>query len=307
MARGKQVGEWIPNINIGRDYDRRFLDAAIHYDSLNSLASFFGRDMSVHRHAQHLQIHFIDSGDTHFHIDDKVFHVSGPSLFLTPPAIPHSFTTEQDVTGHVLTIHQSLIWQLFAQNPNQQHDLGLTQGVCLAESAIASEQQPIWHQIKQLWLDLSVEWDNDFSQRSLALQNFVSLMLINIIRLNKEQVHSSVISNDDIRVYKRFSSEVEEQYKSSMTVPLYASKIGVSESRLNQICQRVSQSSPKQIIRERRIQEIKRMLTFTQLSITEISFEMGFSNPAYFSRFCKKELGVTPLDYRKQTGLSTAT
>lgn len=302
MIKAKKGGEWIPNINIGRDYDRRFLDASIHYDSLDSLASFFGRDMSVHRHAQHLQIHFIDSGDTHFHIDDKVFHVTGPSLFLTPPAIPHSFSTEQDVTGHVLTIHQSLIWQVFAHGKNQQRNLGFTQGVCISENSIVSEQQPIWRQVKHLWADLAEEWQNEFSERSVTLQNYVSLMLIYIIRLNKEQVNSTIISNNDIRVYKRFSGEVEQHYKSAFTVPQYAMNVGVSESRLNQICQRVSQGSPKQIIRERRIQEIKRMLTFTQLSITEISFEIGFSDPAYFSRFCKKEMGASPLDYRKQTG-----
>ena len=44
--------EWIPNIILGQDYDRRYLDAPIHYDVLENLAAFYGRDMPVHRHAQ---------------------------------------------------------------------------------------------------------------------------------------------------------------------------------------------------------------------------------------------------------------
>ncbi|MDC8830258.1 4-hydroxyphenylacetate catabolism regulatory protein HpaA [Alteromonas gilva] len=296
---GYKTGEWIPNINIGKDYDRRFIDASIHYDSLTSLASFFGRDMSVHRHAQHLQIHFIDSGDTHFHIDDKIFRVSGPSLFLTPPAIPHSFCTQKDVSGHVLTIHQSLVWQLFSQSLSQQQDIGLSQGICLSQSAIAAEQDHLWQKLTRVWSDIADEWQVDMPERAAALQSHVSLMLIYIIRLNHERISSMPISNDDIRVYKRFSSEVETHYKTAMKVPDYASKIGVSESRLTQICQRVSHSSPKQNVRQRRLQEIKRLLTFTQLSITEIAFEMGFSNPAYFTRFFKKEMHMTPLEFRK--------
>jgi len=73
---------WIPNINIGEDYDRRYIDAPIHYESIDNLAVFFGRDMPVHRHAQYFQIYYIEAGDINFHIDDNLFQVKAPPCFL---------------------------------------------------------------------------------------------------------------------------------------------------------------------------------------------------------------------------------
>jgi AraC family 4-hydroxyphenylacetate 3-monooxygenase operon regulatory protein len=46
--------------------------------------------------------------------------------------------------------------------------------------------------------------------------------------------------------------------------------------------------------------EIKRMLAFTKMSVNDICYQTGFSDPAYFSRFFKKHSGKTALVYRKE-------
>ena len=290
---------WIPNINIGEDYDRRYIDAPIHYDALENLAVFFGRDMPVHRHAQYFQIHYIETGDINFHIDDKLYQVQGPSLFFTPPAIPHSFQTMQDADGHVLTIRQSIIWDLMKRGLQLDSGLNLNRGICLTADNMETKQKKQWQLIQQLLENIKDEWLSNSPAKALVLENFVYLLIIQIARLSSRQVESSLVNNDDLRLFHRFSHEIEAHLQEHWHLSDYTRTIGVSESRLYQICKRISNSSPKKIIRERLLQEVKRMLTFSNLSSNKISYELGFNDPAYFSRFFKSQTGMTPHSYRK--------
>lgn len=102
----------IPNINIGQVYDQRYADSQVHYDKLSNLAGFFGRNMPVHRHDRFFQVHYVKSGAVRVYLDDQQYLESGPMFFLTPPTIAHSFVTEADSEGHVLTVRQQLVWEL---------------------------------------------------------------------------------------------------------------------------------------------------------------------------------------------------
>lgn len=299
----RNTSNWIPNIIIGQDYDRRYIDAPIHYDAQDNLAVFFGRDMPVHRHAQYFQIHYIEIGDINFHMDDKLYQVKAPSLFLTPPAIPHSFQTIENSGGHVLTIHQSIIWELMKRGLQLESELNLDLGICLTENNMQDKQQKQWQLIQQLLQNIKDEWEASSPAKPLVLENLVYLLIIQIARLSSRQVESSLVNNDDLRLFHRFNNEIETHFREHWHLTQYTQTIGVSESRLYQICKRISNSSPKKIIRERLLQEVKRMLTFSSLSSNEISYELGFNDPAYFSRFFKTQTGVTPHSYRKQQAL----
>lgn len=292
--------EWIPNIILGQDYDRRYLDALIHYDILENLAVFFGRDMPVHRHAQYLQIHYIDRGEIRFHIDDKIYHTQGPALLLTPPSVPHSFLTAPDACGHVLTIHQSIIWQLLKDGLQQQLESQLNRELSLGFKDLKAEESIHWSMLVQTLEAISREWNEDYPAKNLTLQTLVRLLLIQISRLSAGESVSTSVNNDDLQSFRQFSNLIQEHYQEHWQLSAYTSALGLSESRLHQICQRIANRSPKKIIHDRIIQESKRLLTFSNLSSSEICYKLGFSDPAYFSRFFKRNTGVTTQRYRQQ-------
>ncbi|SEG66548.1 4-hydroxyphenylacetate catabolism regulatory protein HpaA [Marinobacterium lutimaris] len=292
--------EWIPNIILGHDYDKRYLDALVHYDELDNLAVFFGRDMPVHRHSQYMQIHYIDRGAINFHIDDKLYQVNGPACFLTPASVPHSFQTQQDARGHVLTVHQSLVWQLMKDGLEQELECDLSLGICIAQDNLNSEQLDQWDLLSETLQNIRTEWSESLVAKGLVMDSLVRLLIIRVARLADKRTESQAINNDDLKLFHRFSDLIEEHFKQHWQLPQYTENLGVSESRLNQLCQRISNRSPKKLIHDRIIQESKRLLTFSPLTSNEISFELGFTDPAYFSRFFKKHTGITALNYRKQ-------
>lgn len=295
--------EWIPNIILGQDYDRRYLDAPIHYDVLENLAAFYGRDMPVHRHAQYVQIHYIDRGVIDFHIDDKVYEVIGPSCFFTPASIPHSFRTDPSARGHVLTIHQSLAWQLMQDNVSREINTSLTEAICLERDRLPDEQKTQWTLLNSILEDIQLEWSGNQAAKELALESLVRLLLIRLARLSFKRSASRTVDNEDLRLFRRFTDIIEEHYQEQWHLPRYTAEMAISESRLNQTCQRIANTSPKKLIHDRVIQESKRMLIFSNLSSNEICYQLGFSDPAYFSRFFKKQTGMTTQKFRRHTAL----
>lgn len=289
---------WIPNIIMGRDYDRRYADASIHYGPLENLADFFARDMPVHRHAQYLQIHYIDAGEISFNIDDRIYRVSGPSCFLTPPSVPHSFRTEEDTTGHVLTVHQSLVWQLLNEGMQREEALDLKEGICLDPSSYQAAQRIQWALIAQLFENIRLEWDAEHPAKVLMLENFSRLLIIQIARLSSSSASSVQASNEALRIFRQFTDLIEENYTKHLPLRRYTSLLKVSESRLNLICHNISNSSPKKLINDRLLQEAKRLLIFSGLASKEICYQLGFSDPAYFCRFFRHRTGTTTRQYR---------
>ncbi|MDP9031670.1 MAG: helix-turn-helix domain-containing protein, partial [Pseudomonadota bacterium] len=79
---------------------------------------------------------------------------------------------------------------------------------------------------------------------------------------------------------------------------------GVTEARLNEVCRRIADLPSKRLILERLMQEARRLLLFTGSSANEICYQLGFKDPAYFSRFFQRYAQMTPGEYRqRQSGL----
>lgn len=292
--------KWIPNLVLGQDYDLRYADAPIHYDALENLAGFFGRKMAVHRHAQYLQIHYIDRGEIQFQIDDKIYQLTGPALVLTPPSVPHSFFSAKEAQGHVLTIHQSIIWQILKAGLAGQLGSRLDSEICLASNKLNEEELVHWQQLKQTLNSIKLEWLADNPAKNLSLETLVQLLLIQLTRLQEKDTLSTSLNNGDLQFFRRFSKLIQENFTQQWALSDYTKELGISASRLHLICQRIANKPPKRIIHDWVIQEAKRLLTFTNLSSSEVCYQLGFTDPAYFSRFFKRLTGLTAQNFRHQ-------
>jgi AraC-like DNA-binding protein len=87
--------------------------------------------------------------------------------------------------------------------------------------------------------------------------------------------------------------------KAVKSVSGYASQMNVSEKRLTAATTKTVGKSPKTIIDERVMLEVKRLLIHTNLSIKEIGYDLGFEDPAYFIKYFRKHTGKTPIEFRE--------
>ena len=97
-----------------------------------------------------------------------------------------------------------------------------------------------------------------------------------------------------------FLKIVEANFRRPVGVEFYAEKLFMSARNLNLICQRIMDQSVTELIETRKLTEAKNLLTSTNKSISEIGFELGFNEKAYFSNVFKKKTGQTPTEFRQE-------
>ncbi|WP_426811640.1 4-hydroxyphenylacetate catabolism regulatory protein HpaA [Pseudomonas sp. WOUb67] len=290
----------IPNINIGQVYDQRYSDSEVHYDRLGNLAGFFGRNMPVHRHDRFFQVHYVKSGTVRVYLDDQQYIEAGPMFFLTPPTVAHAFVTEADSDGHVLTVRQQLVWQLIEADASLLPAGMQVQPACVALGNLPAEYKAEAQRL-QGWLEaLSDEFATQQPGREAALQSLTRLIMISLLRLCPHSLESTPARHEDLKIFHRFNALIEAHYLEHWPLARYAEQIGVTEARLNDVCRRIADLPSKRLVLERLMQEAKRLLLFSGSTANEICYQLGFKDPAYFSRFFNRYAKLTPGEYRQR-------
>jgi AraC family transcriptional activator of pobA len=98
-----------------------------------------------------------------------------------------------------------------------------------------------------------------------------------------------------------FKQLVDNHILESHEVAYYASRLNISTKYLNECVQEVLNVSSKSIIIEQLLIRSRHALKFTNRTIKEISYDLGFSTPDYFSYFFKNQTGTNPSVLRKSS------
>lgn len=100
--------------------------------------------------------------------------------------------------------------------------------------------------------------------------------------------------------FKNFLKILEENFQRPEGVEYYAEKLFMSARNLNLICNNILQKSVSEIIETRKLIEAKNLLISTDKTISEICFDLGYNEKAYFTNVFKKKSGQTPSDFREE-------
>ncbi len=99
---------------------------------------------------------------------------------------------------------------------------------------------------------------------------------------------------------KKFEQLVEVHFVQLHQVNEYAQLLAVTPNHLNNLAKKWKGKNASSIIQERIVLEIKRLLLQGELSNKEIAFSLSFNDPAYFSRFFKRQTGFSPKEFKQQ-------
>jgi AraC-like DNA-binding protein len=100
--------------------------------------------------------------------------------------------------------------------------------------------------------------------------------------------------------FKSFLQLLEDNFHRPEGVEFYAEKLFMSSRNLNIICQNIVHQSVSEIIETRKLLEAKNLLTTTDKTISEIGFDLGYKEKAYFTNVFKKKSGQTPKEFREE-------
>lgn len=98
----------------------------------------------------------------------------------------------------------------------------------------------------------------------------------------------------------RFQHLIDQHFPRRHRVSEYAADVGLTPGHLNALCRWHLGQSAGSLIRQRLVLEAKRMLRYGDMPAFVVARELGFRDPAYFTRFFRREAGTTPRHFRHE-------
>lgn len=150
------------------------------------------------------------------------------------------------------------------------------------------------------------DYDSDYAFRYTSIRNLVELLMHEGRKMQPAAIKSQ-LQNAASRLSTRFLNLLEQQYPiSSPFEPLklrkpadFAGELAVHVNHLNAVVQEVTGKSTRQLIADRLLSESKALLYYSDWSVADIAYSLGFEYPNHFTTFFRKNTGFTPLALRK--------
>jgi len=249
-----------------------------------------------HRH-DYYHIMFIKNGRGQHTIDFKTYDIQPNSIFFVSPGQVHSLTIDSDAEGYVISFNSS--FYLLKDNFEKLIDFPFFHSINNAPYVYLNSDQG---KIQTLWEDIYEEFNPKEKHGNKVLRALLELLLIRISSTYSKPIIEDKPTYLTYQI-RKLETLVDLHFKTHRVLNDYAELMHISSTHLNSICKKALNKTVKNLIHERQLIEAKRLLLFTNNSIAEIAYELGFTDKSYFMRFFKKQTSVTADTYRQMENM----
>lgn len=272
---------------------------SVHIELIETRSRLHDWHIASHTHRGLFQLLFLMTGRVNAEIDNTMHACEGPTVISIHPSVVHGFDFAPDAQGFVLTIDQDLLFSVGGTDAGMH--AGLFAPLFVQPLVMNLESEPeLRERLESMLRHLLAESAGTRLGHVLMLEWLARSVMLLLVRLHTEQRHADQSGRSDFALFTRFRTMVEEHYRDQWLVGQYADALRVSPTRLNRLCLRLADKSAFDMAQQRLMLEACRKLTYVPSSIASIAYELGFQDPAYFSRLFKRHTGLTPKAYREK-------
>lgn len=246
--------------------------------------------------SDHYKIFYMVEGSGEYWVDFKSFAIEGAGIFFLSPGQVLTVDAEKLKRGFEITFDREFYCvethgKEIACNGVLFNNMHRATFISLQQEENKSFQQLIQRMIEELERPGKAHRD--------MLDAYLRMFLIEALRKNEpETVIEPSEKEEGNRLVADFIALVDKHFRKIHAVSDYADRLFVSPKSIAKRLKANGYPTPTEIIRERIVLEAKRDLRYTQKTVKEIAFDLGFDDPAYFTRYFKKAENDSPLAYR---------
>ena len=253
-------------------------------------------DSSHPSRTDYYRILFLKSGSGNYHIDFDAFPIAANTAILVNPGQVTFADSPEDLDGVVLGFPEDFL----TVNPSRDN-------VIFEMSFLQSEErEPVVRfdvasaeEIKDLIDSISVEYRHRRSGFLTVVRSFLHILLVRASRGIRATVESGPVSSAVVTT-RRFRRLVSHQVRTVRSVNAFAQQLGISPGHLHDVVKTSTGMTPSELIQQELMQEAKRLLAHTDMSVAEVGHQLGFEDPAYFGRYFRRNQKVSPGQYRSE-------
>ncbi|MEZ5016193.1 MAG: AraC family transcriptional regulator [Flavipsychrobacter sp.] len=247
---------------------------------------------------QYFSIILLDCQNTSLTINDREHIVNGNTLFFIAPFQPLHFTDKVPQNATVIQFNADLFCI-------EKHDSEIGCNGILFNSifdppmlSICTEALSYFNnKIQQMCAEIE---DTTIGSVDM-LESHIKQFLVHAVRIKKSLSNHEISNAQSIEQDKiiELRQLINTHYKEERKLKFYADKLYLSESGLHKLISKHTGKTFTELLYDKIIISAKKQLFTTNNSVKEISYDLGFNDPAYFNRFFKKQCTITPENYRK--------
>ncbi|MFJ2493860.1 helix-turn-helix domain-containing protein [Pseudomonas iridis] len=261
----------------------------LHCETISSRSREHQWEIKPHRHADLCQLLFVFKGQAELEIEGQRTQLETPAIQVLPPLSVHGFRFSEDVEGFIVTLATPLIHHLQAQLGDAVHALAQANAYSAGNDG---------DYLNSLFSALQAEYNGHQPAREMLMHALVSVIMVWVSRQAIVRHKASQRPQRQREYLNGFIQLVEETYRQHVKVEDLAHRLGISVSHLNGTCRELAGQPALQIMHERQLLEAKRLLTYTSMTIYEMSELLGFSDPTNFTRLFRRRVGISPKAFR---------
>jgi len=269
--------------------------ALLHIESIQSRSRLHDWEIESHVHHGLHQIVWLHAGPVSALLDETRGDAQGPVAVVIPPAVAHAFRFSPDSDGYVLTVDARLLTD---GDGADAQSLGAALQTLFAAPRLVAVPSHDAARLHALFVALHAESAADPQSPVPGwLARGVVWRLAQWAR-RADQGPPREAGRDAL--YTRWLVLLEAHYREHWPVTRYADRLGLSTERLNRLVRAETGMTALAALHERLLREACRRLVHVASPVSQLAFELGFEDPAYFCRFVKRHLGCSPSDYRRR-------
>lgn len=239
----------------------------------------------------HFLFIFQEGGENQLVVDSQTVNARGRKVLCILPGQVHHVVKFDPIDAwfvavatdlvpeHVRTLLQQIAQPLQAADVNDRWAVKLNTAVSL--------------------LQLHLE-DPSFTQDSFPMIKAATESVLSIFAaIYREQpVQAAAKEGRAAELTRKFKTLLQQQYRVVKSPAAYAAMLNVSPAYLNEVVSHTTGMPVSKWIHQEILLEAKRMLFYTEFTVREIAYELGYEDHAYFTRLFSKQEGVSPSKYR---------
>jgi AraC family transcriptional activator of pobA len=268
----------------------------LHLESLESRNRVYGWDIRPHRHHDLYQLIWVEHGAGTVMLDEQTLRLQAPVLISIPPPVVHGFRWHPHTRGLILTIAEGFVADLARQSGDSMVNSALERLLTITGAVDPGSIG----RLRGLFETILDEYIHERVCRGTAISGNVLMLFAEVARLRHLSLQKDTGEESGrLALYRRFKELVETHYRDSWRVADYALALATTERNLRRVSFDLVGQPPVRILHRRILLEAKRNLLYTEKTVAEIGYDLGFEDPAYFTRFFARNETVTPAAFRR--------
>ena len=261
----------------------------------NIFADAKGKSDTPHRHDYYTVIWSRKGANGRHVIDFREYELGKDTVFFVSPGQVHQVITPEEPQGWVITFSKSFlqhhhISEEFIERINLFNSFDERPPLFLPEE-IAKKMQIIFEMME-------ADFGSPGELQIGLMSAYLKIFLIHCVNACDRGDQELTEEHGGKSILKNFKSLVKENFRELHKVSEYAKLMTITPKYLNQVVKSLLGQTAKEVIQEKIVLNAKRELKYTDKSIKEIAYELGFDEPLYFSHFFKKCTGMSPTEFK---------